>query len=157
MKEDTIAAVSTAWGESGIAIIRLSGPDSSALADHLFKSRSTLAASPPRYMRYGHILDQTGECIDEVLAVRFEGPHSYTGEDMAEIHCHGGTMAARKTLERRLELGARLAGPGEVNRRACLNGRGALLIENVLGGATAAIDPAIANIYGFAVQYRAFH
>lgn len=146
MNEDTIAAVSTAWGESGIAIIRLSGPDSVFLADRLFKSSSTLAANPARSMRYGHILDPAGEFIDEVLAVRFEGPHSYTGEDMAEIHCHGGTMAARKTLESLLELGARLAEPGEFTRRAFLNGRIDLAqAESVLGIIRARSDKALSS------------
>jgi tRNA modification GTPase len=146
MNEDTIAAVSTAWGESGIAIIRLSGPDSVLLADGLFKSRSTLAESPARSMRYGHILDPTGEFIDEVLAVRFKAPHSYTGEDMAEIHCHGGTMAARKTLEKLVELGARHAEPGEFTRRAFLNGRIDLAqAESVLGIIRARSDKALSS------------
>jgi tRNA modification GTPase len=146
MKEDTIVAVSTAWGEAGIAILRLSGPDSVALADGLFRARGKLAASAARYMRYGHILDREGAYIDEVLAVRFEAPHSYTGEEMAEIHCHGGSMSAQQAIERLLELGARLAEPGEFTRRAFLNGRIDLAqAESVLGIIRARSDRALSS------------
>lgn len=146
MKEDTIVAVSTAWGEAGIAILRLSGPDSVALADSLFKAREKLTASPARSMRYGHILDREGAFVDEVLAVRFEAPRSYTGEEMAEIHCHGGSMSAQHAIERLLELGARLAEPGEFTRRAFLNGRIDLAqAESVLGIIRARSDRALAS------------
>ncbi len=146
MTEDTIVAVSTAWGESGIAILRLSGPSAVACAEGLFLGKSRLADSPPRFMRYGHAIDGNGELIDEVLAVRFEAPRSYTGEDMAEIQCHGGSMAARQSLERLLELGARLAQPGEFTRRAFLNGRLDLAqAESVIGIIRARSDRALSS------------
>ncbi len=146
MNEDTIVAVSTAWGEAGIAILRLSGPDAVSCAEGLFKAKQNLADSPPRFMRYGHALDGEGEFIDEVLAVRFEAPHSYTGEGMAEIHCHGGSMSARRAMERLVELGARLAEPGEFTRRAFLNGRLDLAqAESVLGIIRARSDRALSS------------
>ena len=74
-------------------------------------------------MLYGHILDAAGEIIDEAMAVLMRAPATYTREDVAELHCHGGSVSARRTLARVLELGARLAEPGEFTRRAFLNGR----------------------------------
>lgn len=129
-----IAAISTAWGESGIAIVRISGDGSRNLVDIFFRGGVALAQTPPRFMRHGFITDQDGQEIDEVLAVWFRGPHSYTGEESAEIHCHGGTVAARRCLERCLALGARLAMPGEYTRRAFLSGRLDLAqAESVIG------------------------
>jgi tRNA modification GTPase len=146
MREDTIVAVSTAWGEAGIAILRLSGPDAVSLADGLFRARRTLTGSPARFMSYGHVVDGAGEFIDEVLAVRFEAPRSYTGEEMAEIHCHGGSVSARRTLERLTGLGARLAEPGEFTRRAFLNGRIDLAqAESVIGIIRARSDRALSS------------
>jgi tRNA modification GTPase len=146
MNEDTIVAVSTAWGEAGIAILRLSGPGAVSCADGLFKAKRSLADSPARFMRYGHLLDKEGDFIDEVLAVRFEAPHSYTGEEMTEIHCHGGSMSARQALERLIELGARLAEPGEFTRRAFLSGRIDLAqAESVLGIIRARSDTALSS------------
>lgn len=129
-----IAAISTAWGESGIAVIRVSGDGSRDLVDSFFRGGITLAQTPPRFMRHGFMLDQDGQEIDEVLAVWFRGPNSYTGEESAEIHCHGGTLVARRCLERCLSLGARVAMPGEYTRRAFLNGRIDLTqAESVIG------------------------
>ncbi len=129
-----IAAISTAWGESGIAVIRISGDGSRDLVDSFFRGGVALAHTPPRFMRHGFILDQDGQEIDEVLAVWFLGPNSYTGEESAEIHCHGGTVAARRCLERCLTLGARMAMPGEYTKRAFLNGRIDLAqAESVIG------------------------
>ena len=146
MREDTIVAVSTAWGEAGIAILRLSGPDAVSLADGLFRASRTLPGSPARFMSYGHVVDGAGEFIDEVLAVRFEAPRSYTGEEMAEIHCHGGSVSARRTLERLTGLGARLAEPGEFTRRAFLNGRIDLAqAESVIGIIRARSDRALSS------------
>ncbi len=134
MFEDTIAAISTAWGEAGIAIIRLSGPSSRTIADRLFRGVKPLSETPPRFMRNGHILDFQGNVIDQVLAVWFRGPKSYTGEDIVEIHCHGGTLVAQTCLDMLLSSGARLAEPGEFTRRAFLNGRMDLpQAESVLG------------------------
>ncbi len=123
LQKDTIAALSTALGESAIAVVRLSGPESRELADRLFRGALSLAETEPRLMRYGRLVDERGEPFDEVLAVWFAAPKSYTAEEMAEIHCHGGNMAARLCLERLYALGARPALPGEFTQRAFLNGR----------------------------------
>jgi len=144
LPKDIIAAISTAWGESGIAIVRLSGSGSRDLVDSIFKGGGGLDPSPPRYMKHGFILDTDGEPVDEVLAVWFKGPYSYTGEEAAEIQCHGGTVAARKCLELCLSGGARMARPGEFTRRAFLNGRIDLAeAESVLGAIRARSDEAL--------------
>lgn len=123
LKTDTIAAISTAWGEAGISVIRLSGPEATELAEKCLRTAIQLSAARPRQMIYGHLVDPDGLILDEVLAVRFEAPRSYTAEDVAEIHCHGGSLVAQKCLEILLDCGARLADPGEFTRRAFLNGR----------------------------------
>ena len=123
VRNDTIASLSTALGESAIAIVRLSGPRSRELADSVFRGKTSLAGTEARFVRYGRLVDERGEPFDEVLAFWFAAPRSYTGEEMAEIHCHGGNMAARLCLERLYGLGARPARPGEFTQRAFLNGR----------------------------------
>lgn len=125
---DTIAAIATPPGLGGIAILRLSGPDAKEILHRLFRPGGALAADTPfcfrpRHMHYGQALDKDGERLDEVLAVFMPGPHSATGEDVGEIHCHGGPGVTSALLEAALEAGARLAGPGEFTRRAFLNGR----------------------------------
>ncbi len=142
--EDIITAISTAWGESGIAIVRLSGGGSRDLVNSIFRGGEGLSLSPPRFMNYGFILDNEGDPVDEVLAVWFRGPGSYTGEEAAEIHCHGGTVAARKCLELCLAGGARMARPGEFTRRAFMNGRIDLAeAESVLGVIRSRSDKAL--------------
>lgn len=139
-----IAAISTAWGESGIAMIRVSGEGSRDLVDGFFRGGTSLAQTPPRFMKHGFMVDQEGQEIDEVLTVWFKGPNSYTGEESAEIHCHGGTVAARRCLEQCLSLGARIALPGEYTRRAFLNGRLDLAqAESVIGIIRARTDESL--------------
>ncbi len=124
--EDTIAAISTPLGEGGIGIVRLSGPDAVAIAARLFSpSRGRgFDEREPRRLIHGFVTDpDTGRRIDEVLAVVMRAPGTYTREDMAEIHCHGGMLPLRKTLELVMKQGARLAEPGEFTKRAFLNGR----------------------------------
>lgn len=123
MPEETIAAISTAWGEAGIAIVRLSGPNSRILADEVVQGLIPLAQTPPRFLRNGYLLDEKGVCIDQVLYSWFRSPKSYTGEEMVEISTHGGTLVAQKCLEHLIKKGARLAGPGEFTKRAFLNGK----------------------------------
>lgn len=118
----TIAAIATAPGPGGIAIIRISGPDAERILKETVRPKGVGAFSP-RQMRYGHVFDEKGRVIDEVMAVLMRAPATYTREDVAEIHCHGGSVSARRVLERVLELGARPAAPGEFTRRAFLNGR----------------------------------
>ncbi len=123
MTQETIAAISTAWGEAGIAIVRLSGPEARNMADSVLSCAVPLGKSRPRMMRNAFLLDECGAAVDQVLAVWFAAPHSYTGEDVAEIHTHGGTLVAQLCLRRLLGRGARLALPGEFTKRALLSGR----------------------------------
>lgn len=121
---DTIAAISTAIGEAGIAIVRMSGDDSVNIIDEIFVSASgkKMAEAENRKFLYGHIADGD-KLIDEVLVVKMKGPHSYTAEDIVEIHCHGGVVSVKKILNLILSKGARLAEKGEFTKRGFLNGR----------------------------------
>ncbi|NOX97951.1 MAG: tRNA uridine-5-carboxymethylaminomethyl(34) synthesis GTPase MnmE [Nitrospirae bacterium] len=123
-KEDTIAAISTPLGEGGIGIVRLSGPDSLALADRIFRNKDGKHPSrmPSHSLHYGHII-ANGKLLDEVLLTVMRAPRTYTREDIVEINCHGGIVPLRNVLELTLKEGARLAEPGEFTRRAFLNGR----------------------------------
>lgn len=120
--KDTIAAVATPPGTGAIGIVRLSGPDALAIAARLFVAADPSRKPAPR-LQYGHVVEESGELIDEVLLLRMPGPQSYTGEDCVEIHCHGNPLVLRRVLARCLELGARAAEPGELTKRAFLNGR----------------------------------
>ncbi|PKL02104.1 MAG: tRNA uridine-5-carboxymethylaminomethyl(34) synthesis GTPase MnmE, partial [Synergistetes bacterium HGW-Synergistetes-2] len=122
-QEETIAAIATARGEAGIAVVRLSGARSKEIADRTLSLTVPLAETPARRMRNGYLLDEKGEALDQVLAVWFAAPKSYTGEDVVEIHTHGGTLVASKCLELLVCRGARLAEPGEFTKRAFLSGR----------------------------------
>ena len=116
---DTICALATAPGEGGIAIVRVSGPESEKLLTAL------IAPAHPwesHRMYYGHAVFEN-ETLDECMAVLFRAPRSYTREDVAEIHLHGGEWAARSVLSALYRLGSRAAEPGEFTRRAFLNGR----------------------------------
>jgi len=127
MKEfDTIAAISTAIGEGGISIIRVSGERALQVAGRIFKGKNAkgLDTMETYTMRYGHILELGGdEVIDEVIVSYMKGPRSFTAEDTVEINCHGGMVAANKVLENVIKAGARMAEPGEFTKRAFLNGR----------------------------------
>ena len=119
MREDTIAAISTAYGEGGIGVIRVSGEEAFDIVGKLFSGEIR-----PRMMEYGHIVDdQTGRTIDEVMVCGFHAPRSYTAEDVVEIQCHGSVVSLRKILALVIRNGARLAEPGEFTKRAFLNGR----------------------------------
>jgi len=123
MFDDTIAAISTAWGEAGIAVVRVSGAEARVIADSVLLAIKPLSETPPRYMRNACLIDNNGQVLDKVLAVWFRGPKSFTGEDVAEIQCHGGALVARTCLEMCIARGARPAEPGEFTRRAFMNGR----------------------------------
>ncbi len=118
-ENDTIAALATAPGEGGIAIVRISGPEAEAMLSALVQPARTWESHK---MVYGHIVDR-GETIDECMAVLFRGPRSYTREDVAEIQLHGGAWAARRTLQALYDRGVWAAEPGEFTRRAFLGGR----------------------------------
>lgn len=120
---DTVVAIATPIGEGGVGIVRLSGQDALPLLRRIFRPRHGGDQFRPQQMRYGRIVDRAGAAVDEALAVYFRAPHSYTREDVVELHCHGGALPLRRTLELALEMGARLAEPGEFTMRAFLNGR----------------------------------
>ena len=121
MINDTIAAIATPLGAGGIGIIRISGDDAEKILGEIFFPASE--KSYPRMMKYGHVKNDEGEIIDEVLAVFMRAPHTYTAEDVAEIYCHGSIVALKKILALILTKGARLAERGEFTKRAFLNGR----------------------------------
>ncbi len=119
----TIAAISTAQGLGAISVIRLSGPDALNVLRRVFTPKSGTDIWPPRFMRFGEARFPGGELIDEVLAVHFPAPNSFTGEDCAEIQGHGGPAVSARLLAAVTAAGARLAEPGEFTRRAFENGR----------------------------------
>ena len=121
-QNDTIAAIATPPGEGGIAIVRISGARAGEFLRAAFRPAHK-GEMKHGQMRYGTLTDPTGVPIDEVMAVFFRAPRSYTREDVAEIHLHGGNMCARAAMERLLSLGARAAEPGEFTYRAFMNGR----------------------------------
>ncbi len=121
-QNDTIAAIATPPGEGGIAIVRISGACAGEFLRAAFRP-ARKGEMKHGQMRYGTLTDPAGAPIDEVMAVFFRAPRSYTREDVAEIHLHGGTMCARAAMERLLSLGARAAEPGEFTYRAFMNGR----------------------------------
>jgi tRNA modification GTPase len=126
MKEfDTICAISTAIGEGGIAIIRVSGDKALDIVSKIFKAKNEKDIKDMKTytMRYGHIIDiDSKEPIDEVIISFMKGPRSYTAEDVVEINCHGGVTSTNKVLEMAIKAGARLAEPGEFTKRAFLHG-----------------------------------
>ncbi|MGM0396138.1 MAG: tRNA uridine-5-carboxymethylaminomethyl(34) synthesis GTPase MnmE [Bacillota bacterium] len=121
---DTIAAISTAVGEAGIGIVRMSGRDSLEIAKAVFMRTNNQEINPKdnKKLLYGHIMDNE-TVIDEVLVAFMNEPYTYTRENMVEIYCHGGIIPVKKTLELLLKKGAKLAEPGEFTKRAFLNGR----------------------------------
>ena len=122
---DTIAAIATSVGESGIGIVRLSGQTALKIAAKIFRAKE--GENPSSFkaftLHYGWVVDGQGSIVDEALLGVMRAPRSYTREDTIEINCHGGIAPLRKTLELVLEHGARLAEPGEFTKRAFLNGR----------------------------------
>lgn len=122
---DTIAAISTARGEGGIAIVRLSGDLSQKILKNIFrdKNKKKVESFNSFSLNYGFIVDENEKIADEVVAGIMLAPNTYTREDIIEINCHGGTLVTNKILEIVLKNGARLATPGEFTKRAFMNGR----------------------------------
>ncbi|NOU01001.1 MAG: tRNA uridine-5-carboxymethylaminomethyl(34) synthesis GTPase MnmE [Gallionella sp.] len=115
---DTIAAIATAQGRGGVGVVRVSGTAVPRIAIEL------LGELPiPRFAKYGSFLDKSGQVIDQGIALYFVAPHSYTGENVLELQGHGGTAILQLLQQRCIELGARLAEPGEFTRRAYLNNK----------------------------------
>ncbi len=122
--DDTIAAIATSIGQSGVGIVKLSGPDAYAIACQLFHSARDNISFQPYRLHYGHIVEpDSGLMVDEALVVYMPKPHSYTRQDVIEIQAHGGIVPLRRILQLTLSLGARSAEPGEMTLRAFLNGR----------------------------------
>ena len=120
---DTIAAISTATGNGGIGIIRMSGKECFQILNKIFKPINANEEINGYTMKYGHIIDENNNIIDEVLVSFFKAPKSYTTENMCEINSHGGFIVERRILEECLKNGAIMAEPGEFTKRAFLNGR----------------------------------
>ncbi len=126
VNNDTIAAIATFPGNSGINIIRISGDNALNAARNIFsdKNKNCYAVLKPRYLHYGYIVDfESDKIIDEVLLSYMKAPNTYTKEDIIEINCHGGIISAKKILEIVLKQGCRTAERGEFTKRAFLNGR----------------------------------
>ena len=122
--ENTIVAISTAMGNGGIGIVRMSGEKSFEIVEKIFRPKNKDSFIKGYQIKYGNIVDpRNGEIIDEVLVSYFVSPKSYTTEDMCEINTHGGMVVEKRILELCLENGAEIASPGEFTKRAFLNGR----------------------------------
>ena len=125
MQDSTIAAIATAPGAGGIAVVRLSGPESYAVAARVFRPANpdrTVAGAKGYTALFGTFLEGE-DAFDEGVALFFRAPHSYTGEDVVELSCHGGSAVARRLVESCIAAGAAPAAPGEYTRRAFLNGK----------------------------------
>ncbi len=131
---NTIAAISTAYGRGGIAVIRISGDEAISIAEKMFKAKNgkNVADIQPSHCVWGDII-RGGVRIDDGVCTLFRAPHSYTGEDVVEISCHGGIVLTEKVLEAALECGARLAEAGEFTRRAFTNGKLSLSQAEAVG------------------------
>lgn len=122
----TIAAISTPAGTGGISIVRMTGDKTLAIINEIFRTINKRPIDPDkdnRYLRYGHIIGNDGEIVDEVMVAFMKAPATYTREDVCEINCHGSFVAVREILNLLLDKGADLAEPGEFTKRAFLNGR----------------------------------
>jgi tRNA modification GTPase len=123
MTSETIAAISTPPGEGAIALVRMSGPDVISIADGIFRGRERASEFGPHAQHFGAVVDRDGRLVDQVMMSIHRAPESYTGEDLVEISCHGGSLVSAKVLEACLAGGARAARPGEFTERAFLNGK----------------------------------
>jgi len=128
LENDTIAAISTPIGESGIGIVRISGPKALKIAQKVFRDKNLNKTKIKNFLshtvHYGFVINpENGEKIDEVILVLMKKPQTYTREDTVEFNCHGGILSLRKVLETIISCGARMAEPGEFTKRAFLNGR----------------------------------
>jgi tRNA modification GTPase len=144
---DTIAAVATPPGHGGVGIVRISGTKSRAIAEAI-----TGALPAPRTARFCSFLDAAGEVIDQGITLFFPGPRSFTGEDVVELQGHGGPVVMDLLLQRCLQLGARLAGPGEFSQRAFLNDKLDLLQAEAIADLIDAESAAAARLASRTLQ-----
>lgn len=119
---ETICAISTPYGSGSIAVVRVSGEDAIRITDSLFVGRQRLTDARPNSLHYGQI-EKDGEVLDQVVVSIFRAPHSFTGEDVAEISCHGSLYIQQELIRRLIEAGCRAARAGEFTQRAFLNGK----------------------------------
>lgn len=150
-EEDTIVAPATAPGIAAISVIRLSGKEAFVIMQRLFSGKS-LSDKPSHTLHYGTIHSK-GKILDEVVLGLFKSPHSYTGEDIVEISCHGSPLVTEQIVAATIEEGARLAKPGEFTRRAFLNGKLDLtqaeaIADLIVSQSEAARKTAIAHLKG---------
>lgn len=123
-RDDTITAICTPPGTGAVGIIRVSGPEALPIVSSIFQSRTGQDISRKKWGMYsGCVLEETEKIIDDVILLVMKSPHSYTGEDVVEIHAHGNMLILRSIIELLLKKGARIAGPGEFTKRAFLNGK----------------------------------
>ncbi len=121
---DTIAAISTPYGTGGIGIIRISGAGAFRVAESIFRSRRGFSEIRSHTVTHGRIIDPiSNRMIDDVLLIKMKAPHTFTGEDIVEVNCHGGIVVLRNVLSIIYRHGARAAEPGEFTKRAFINGR----------------------------------
>ena len=151
--EDTIAALATAPGPAALALIRVSGRRAFSIVDQVFRGGAPVAQRAGHTIAVGRAVDAEGREIDQVLCAVFRAPRSYTGEDLAELTCHGGSAAPQALLAALLAAGARLAEPGEFTRRAYLGGKLDLAqaesVVDLIGAHTArARESALARLSG---------
>jgi len=145
---DTIAAIATASGRGGIGIVRISGPATPSIATAMLGR-----LAKPRHATFARFRDSHGATLDDGLALYFPGPHSFTGEDVLELHGHGGAVVLDRILAQVLTLGARLARPGEFSERAFLNGKLDLaqaeaIADLIDAGSQAAAKAALRSLHG---------
>ena len=122
MRKDTIAAISTGMTNSGIGIVRISGPEAFEVIDRIYRGKDRLLEAESHTIHYGYVKDKQ-ETVDEVLVMLMRAPRTFTGEDTVEINCHGGNYVVKRVLETVIRNGARPAEPGEFTKRAFLNGK----------------------------------
>lgn len=153
--QETITAVATAPGEGAVGIVRVSGPAAPTLFQQFFRSRNLqpVQQPKPRHLYFGLFLDESGHPLDQVLAVHMPGPHSFTGEDVVEFHCHGGSTIISRILEL-CSTRCRLAQPGEFSRRAFLNGKLDLTQAEAIIDVIRAKTPEAARIASDVMQGR---
>lgn len=151
----TIAAIATGPAAGPIGIIRVSGPQTLAIADKIFtpQGKGAMSERPSRLLTYGALHARDGRVIDHCLCCVMHAPHSYTGEDMAEIQCHGSPAILSETLAALFANGAQQAAPGEFTQRAFLAGKmdlsGAEAVHDLVTAATAqAAENAAAQMNG---------
>ena len=157
---DTIAAIATGMQVSAIGIVRLSGDRAAELANRIFRPASgrELLSYPNRQLVYGSLLDLSGQTLDLCMCTVSRAPHSYTGEDTAELQCHGSPAVLRAALDTLFALGARQARPGEFTKRAFLNGRmdlsGAEAVADIIDAETVEAAKNAAGQLGGAIARR---